>query len=227
MSEKLGILFLHHKANPVVCNNLLSVRKHNPGACIVTMSAGEALPGGYSLDATPALKERHALSPKKSSDWLVCSWFQQRRERCEKWWIIEWDLYCSMSAREYYRPVWDYPFVVSGVRLPYREADWGWFTHAKAFPKKFQPYIMGGSPFIYLVAEKALKAICQTLLDSSLRTGNGELRFCTAANWCGYPPCGFSPPRDLITWIPLKSVPTYKGIFHPVKHLPKLRSRKG
>lgn len=207
-------------------NNLHSVQKHNPGALVVTMSAGEALPGGYSLEATPAIKKLHAASPKKSSDWLVCSWFLQRREKCKKWWIVEWDTYCTVSAYAYYRPVWHYPFVVSAIRLPNREADWGWFAHAKAFPKKFQPYIMGGSPFIYLLDDDALRAICRTLLGKSLRAGNGELRFCTAANWCGFPPCGFSPPRDLITWIPLHSAPSYKGIFHPVKHLVKPKARK-
>lgn len=219
MRNKLGILFLHHKINDVARQNLLSIKAHNPSATVVTMSAAEAFAGGYSLESTPRIKQIHAASPKKSSDWLVCSWFQQRREICTKWWIVEWDTYCSMSIRDYYRPVWEYPFVVSGVRLPNREADWGWFAHAKAFPKKFQPYITGGSPFIYLLDDSALKKICQTLLNSKLRTGNGELRFCTAANWCGYPPCGFSPPRDLITWIPLHGVPHYPGIFHPVKRL--------
>ncbi len=226
MPATLGILFLHHKIDDVVCANLSSVRRHNPGATIVTMSAGEAFPGGYSLAATPALQKLHAANPKKSSDWLVCSWFLQRREHCAKWWIVEWDTYCTMSVREYYRAVWEFPLVVSSVRLPYREVEWGWFDSAKKFPAKYRPFAMGGTPFIYLVSDRALRATCRLLLKVPFRTGNGELRFCTAANWCGFPPCGFSPPRDLITWITLREAPAYKGIFHPIKRRIARRKKK-
>jgi len=109
MSSNLGILFLHHQIDEVVLNNLASVRRHNPGANVVTMSAAEPLPGGYSLDATPEIKELHVAQPKRSGDRLLCSWFMQRKEQCKKWWIIDWDVYCTMSVREYYEPVWNFP----------------------------------------------------------------------------------------------------------------------
>jgi len=217
MKEKLGIIFLHHHIDNVVKSNLESVRKQNPGAVVVTMSAGEKLPGGYSLAKTPKIRKFHSANPKKSSDWLVCSWFVQRRERCAKWWVIEWDVYCTMSAKDYYRPVWKFPFVVSAVRLRYREEEWGWFRHVDKMPEEYRPYAMGGAPFIYLLSEPALEAICTSLIEAPFLAGNGELRFCTVANWRGYPPCGFSPPRDSITWRSLKAIPRYRGIFHPIK----------
>lgn len=219
MREKLGIIFLHHNVNAVVKANLESIRRHNPRATVVTISAAEALPGGYALSRTPKIRKLHSVNPKKSSDWLVCSWFTQRREKCSKWWIVEWDTFCTMSVREYYRPVWHFPFVTSGIRLRYREEDWGWFHRAKFMPVPFRPYAIGGAPFIYLVSEQALKAVCTTLTKWPFLAGNGELRFCTVANWAGYPPCGFSPPRDLITWRTLNAIPRYPGIFHPVKKL--------
>ena len=227
MNERLGIVFLHHRADRVVLNNLRSVQVHNPGATIVTVSAGEPLPGGYTLKATPELKRLHGTNAGRSSDRMICSWFTQRREQCDKWWIIEWDVFCATSVRDYYRPVWDFPFVAASVRLPHREPEWGWF---KAFRKKhwfkpvkkmpvaYQPFMMGAVPVLYLLSEPALAATCTMLLENPLLVGNGELRFATAANRCGYPPCGFSPPHDQITWKDWPAVPPGPMISHPVKH---------
>jgi hypothetical protein len=219
MAGKLGILFLHHTTDKVVLNNLASVWRHNPSATIITMSAGQPLGSGYTLEATPELKGLHMKSARRGSDWLVCSWYVQRKEQCAKWWIIEWDTYCTVSARDYYRPVWHFPFVASSVRLPKREPEWSWFRETGDLPKKFAPYILGAVPFLYLVSDHALKRICEMLLKNSLVAGNGELRFSTVANKCGFPPCGYSPPNDQITWIPWRRlVTTRRAIFHPVKH---------
>jgi hypothetical protein len=221
MNQELGILFLHHDASAVTRNNLASVRRHNPRATVVTISAGAPLPGGYRLADTAKIHRRHLADPQRSSDWLVCSWFVQRRETCRKWWIIEWDTYCTTSVRSYYAPVWDFAFVASSVRLPYREIEWSWFPQISSMPKKFRPYAVGAIPFIYLLAEPALRAICVTLLATPFAGVNSELRFCTVANYCGFPPCGYSPPCDYITWWALPKIPREKAIFHPVKHLVK------
>jgi hypothetical protein len=226
MSERLGILFLHHHIDPVVLNNLRSIQSHNPDALLTSISAGEPLPGGYTINATPQLKSLHATQPCKSSDLLVCSWYLQRQphEICEKWWIVEWDVFCQMSAKDYYRPVWDFPFVVSSVRLPNREPEWYWFEvvgekekKPQKMPEGYKTFVVGMVPFLCLISEAALKATCAMLLENSLRAGNAELRFATAANRCGYPPCGFSPPNDQITWKTWGSLPKNPTIVHPFK----------
>jgi hypothetical protein len=229
MSGRLGILFLHHHIDPVVKNNLRSIQSHNPDACLASISAGEPLPGGYTLQATPRLKPAHSAQQNSSSDVLVCSWYLQRRPQdiCDKWWIVEWDVFCGMSARDYYRPVWDFPFVVSSARLPHREPEWYWFNLAnegakkepQKIPEGYKPFVVGMVPFLCLVSEAALKATCAMLLENPLRAANGELRFATAANRCGYPPCGFSPPNDQISWQNWKTLPPNPAIVHPVKHL--------
>jgi hypothetical protein len=216
--EKTGILFLHHEINEIVLNNLQSAKRHNPEATIATISAGPILPNGYTIDATPDIKKLHSDAPTRSSDWLVCSWFLQRREKCEKWWIIEWDTFCRVSLRKYYSPVWEFPFVASSIRLPYRDPQWIWFREFAYTPEEYFPYLMGATPFLYLVSDAALIAICKTLLKKSFICGNGELRFATTANKCGFPPCGYSPPDDQITWINWESLSDRKTIFHPVKH---------
>jgi hypothetical protein len=219
MDTRFGILFLHYQVDPVAENNLRSIQFHNPDATIATISSGEPLPGGYTLEPTPELKALHALYPRRSSDRLVCSWFQQRKEACDKWWIVEWDLFCGVSAKEYYRPVWDFPFVASAVRLAWREGAWYWFKKIREqnVPDGYEPFLMGAVPFIYLISEPALKAVCTMLLENPWSHGNAELRFATAANKCGYPPCGYSPPNDRISWVPWKTMPEHATIVHPVK----------
>ena len=216
---KLGILFLHHTQNAVTLNNLQSVRRQNPKATVVTMSPDNPLPGGYCLTDTPHLKEFHSQMPKRREDFLVCSWFLQKKEKCDKWWIIEWDVFCEVPVVDYYKDVWHYSFVASSVCLPNREPSWYWFRHAAGTPESYRPYIMGALPFLFLFSEAALDATCQMLLDDPFTVGNSELRFATAANRCGYPPCGFSPPRDRITWRAFKKISGSPTIFHPVKHL--------
>jgi hypothetical protein len=127
-----------------------------------------------------------------------------------------------MSARDYYHPVWHFPFVVSGVRYLFREPEWAWFRHLHGLPAGWRPYAMGGVPFLYLIDEKVLEAICARYLKEPATAGNGELRFVTAANRCGYPPCGYSPAEDRVGWRPWLQVPNQRGLFHPVKHVVKL-----
>lgn len=214
-----GIIFLHYNINSVVKNNLASIQRQNPNALIETLSAGQAFPDGYSIDKTPELKFLHSIKPKKSSDWLLCSWFLQRKQTCRKWWIVEWDVYSTVPTQEYYKPVWGYPFVVSGVRYPHRESEYGWFKFASHLPGIYKRYVMGGAPFIYLVDDNVLSAVCEALIRKPTLVGNAELRFCTIANSCGYPPCGFSPPGDYIGWQRWKRIPRrHRTIFHPVKH---------
>jgi hypothetical protein len=217
MSARLGILFMHHHVDRVVMNHLSRIRLHNPDAVVATISAGTPLPGGYTVDPTPRLKWLHSILMKHSGDRLVCSWFLQRKEICDKWWIVEWDTFCNIPARDYYRPMWNFPFVASSVRLPHREPEWWWFTRAKRMPETYKPFMTGIVPFMSLLSEDALKATCTMLLENPLTVGNSELRFATAATRCGYPPCGYSPPNDQITWMEWKYLPPNPTIVHPVK----------
>lgn len=219
----LAILFLHHTTNAVVRQNLESIARHNPGATLITVADGEPVPGGYSLAGTPELAKLHAHNKAHSSDWLVCSWFEQRRERLEafdKLWLCEWDTYCTTSVADFYRPVWEFPFVTPAVARRNREPDWYWFSQMRDLPEGYRDFAIGAPPFLYLMSAAALSATCRTLLREPTAASNGELRFPTAANRAGFPPCGYTPPGDQITWMPLASVDlTQKAIWHPVKHL--------
>jgi hypothetical protein len=219
MQHELGILFLHHNTSAPARHNLSSIRLQNRGVTIATMSAGKPFKNGYTLLATPKIQKIHALNPQRSSDWLVCSWFLQRKEKCSKWWIVEWDTFARISVRNFYRPVWDQSFVATQVCLPYRDPNWHWFTHVPELPPKYRPYAIGAVPFLYLVDDAVLDQVCRTLISNSIIAGNGELRFATTANMCGFPPCGYSPPRDRITWKTWNDLPAEKTIIHPVKSI--------
>src|SRR5258706_14370160 len=106
MRNEHVMLFLHHNTYAQTRQNPESIRTQNRDATIVTISAEEPFKGGYRLDATPLAKRWHSVNPARSSDWLVCSWYLQRQESCNKWWIVEWDTFARTSVREYYRPVW-------------------------------------------------------------------------------------------------------------------------
>ncbi len=190
------------------------------------MGAGPALPFGYSLQGTEDISRLHAALPTRSSDWLVCSWFVQRKEICDKWWIIEWDTFCNTSATDYYAPVWHFPFVVTTVIKKCREPNWYWFRDDHQMPTESRPYLIGGVPFLYLIDDNALQTTCECLLRMRSIAGNGELRFATAANMCGFTPCAFSPPDDRISHISWEHVDDAKAIFHPVKHFVKAHKDK-
>jgi hypothetical protein len=84
-------------------------------------------------------------------------------------------------------------------------------------PEVFQPFAIGATPFLYLVSEPVLTAVCHALMQTPISAGNGELRFATAANKCGFPPCAFSPPNDQITWQEWDTLDGNGKIVHPVK----------
>lgn len=147
MKGNFGIIFLHHDIGSITRNNLSSIRRHNPEATIITMSAGQPFPGGYTLAQTPLLKEQHGVSPSRSSDVLLCSWFAQRREYCDKWWIVEWDTYCTTSAESHYKPVWDFHFIASAVCRRNRDIEWYWFKHVQEMPMRYQNFAVGAVPF--------------------------------------------------------------------------------
>jgi hypothetical protein len=229
MSDRLGIIFMHHALDAVTMNNFRSIQRQNPDAYFTSIGVNEALPGGYSLRGTPELKALHEQMPQKSSDRLLCSWHLQRRpeDACDKWWIAEWDVFCNVPVRDYYRPVWDFPLVASSTRLMNREPEWHWFKEVKSevekapkkLPSAYQPFLMGMVPFIFLASDATLKATCAMLLKEPIQAGNGEIRFATAANRCGYQACGFSPPNDQITWKLWSQLPANPAIVHPVKFL--------
>ncbi len=226
-SETIGIVFLHHEIDEVTANHLQSFRDWNPDAKIVTVSASEPFPGGYSIHDFPAHAERwerhtseHGLEAK-SADLLLYAWYENRHEHCDRWVIVEWDAFCGMAVEDFFGLVWDFDLVVPTVRWRNRDPDWYWFSTVQTMPPDLQQFAVGITPFCFIFArDTVLHAICQKIPWEQLGKCNGELRFGTLAYACGFVPITNPLASWNIGWLPLpESTSVHTGMWHPVKWL--------
>jgi hypothetical protein len=225
--QRLGIIFLHHQIDSVTLNNLESFRRWNPNTPLITVTAGQALKGGFSLRAHPGECDRwksHTAVPwrlAKSADVLVYLWYPHRRVHCEYWVIVEWDSYCGMPVEDFFSLVADFRFVGPSIRLRNREPEWHWFSQASTLPVELRGYAMGVVPFSFLLVEDALLAeICARAPWGGLGDCNAELRFATLAHACGCPAVAHPLAGWNISWTPLpEDAPVHFGMWHPVKFL--------
>jgi len=219
---ELGIVFLHHTVGEVTQRHLRLIRKLHPAATLTTIGQTEKLPGGYSLEDTPDLDRRHGWNRTRSGDVLLLSWWVQHREQADRWWIVESDTLCEIPITEFFRPVWEFPFLCVSRCETWRESRWYWFspTEKDKIPSPYRDHLAGSVPFFYVIRDDLLAAIATQMLSGNWLWGNSELRFMTAARLCGFEPCAFSPPWDRVTWIPWQQQLTRpNAIWHPVKQL--------
>lgn len=225
---RVGLVFLHDRADPITLNNLESFRRWNPGVPIVTVSSGEPIEDGFSLQQYPEdaeIWERHTKVEwrrARSSDILLFLWYRRRNLDCDFWIIVEWDAYCAMSVSDFLEPVAGFNVVAPSIRLLNREPEWSWFRQATTLPAEFHRYAMGIVPFCFItVADFVLAKMCARMPWQQLGEGNGELRFATLAHACGYPPVAHPLAGANISWQPLPPhVSLSAGMWHPVKFLP-------
>lgn len=161
----------------------------------MTMSAGEAFPGGYSILDFPEERERWERHTSRewlrgrSADLLLYAWYAHRREYCDRWIVVEWDAYCGMPVEDFFACVWDFDLAAPTVRWPNRDGDWHWFGKLGTLPPELQPYGVGVMPFCFLLLRDAvLDAVCRRVPWDHLGECNGELRFGTLAYASGFVP---------------------------------------
>jgi len=222
----VGIVFLHHQVDAITENNLKSFRDWNPEATIVTVSAGEPFPGGYSIRDLPQgpFWEEHNWKWKMQSriaDVLLYSWYLNRREHCDRWVVVEWDAYCGMPVEKFFEHVWDFDLVAASTRWPHRDWEWFWFSTVKTLPDDLQPFALGLVPFCFLMMkDHVLSAVCDRVPWEHLGCCNAELRFGTLACAAGFG----AVSNPLAQWnissreLPEHS-PVHQGMWHPVKWL--------
>lgn len=227
VKNKLGIVFLHHRVDAVTLNNLQSFRRWNPDATIVTMSANESLPEGYSIQRMAGWVDRWRKQTAKpglrarSTDILVYAWYHNRLEDCEKWLLVEWDSYCACPVEEYFGMLMEKDLVASTVHLQEDGGNWSWFRKSRSLPEGIQSDAAGVVPFsLVLISDSTLSSMCKMLPCGDLGDGNGELRFASLARACGVTPHPnpFAPGKN--GWSPLRRGTLLgRGMWHPVKWL--------
>src|SRR4051812_29906285 len=107
----LGIVMLHHRDDEVTRANLASFRRHNPGAATVVVSGDEPLTGGVSGRQLTSLGRRWSAATEggthKEKSWHNCdlllySWYLERDLECARWLVVEWDVFSTCPAEEFY-----------------------------------------------------------------------------------------------------------------------------
>jgi hypothetical protein len=105
-----AILFLHHRhlRDPVTCKHLALIRALNPGS--------EVIPLCFELNReTPQWQWRNC-------DLLALEWFDREQPKHERFFILEWDCFCSQPLKEFYGAAYERPVVASVVVNPWSTA---------------------------------------------------------------------------------------------------------
>lgn len=173
MSEipDLGIVFLHHRDCEVTRHHADLLRAWHPGAPFVALTTAEGIEnslGPTDLPDFAAARAQYADADwayRSSSDVLLAAWWRVwKGARPKRWLVVEWDVWCGESAREFFREVWDHPVVLPSIRWPHREQEWGWWWHISRLPSAVQPYAVGTVPFTpMLLSDTALDALASGL----------------------------------------------------------------
>lgn len=152
---------------------------------------------------------------------LLYAWYANRRERCERWVVVEWDAWCAMAVEDFFAPVWEFDLVAPAVCWQNRESGWFWFSKTHTLPAHLHAFAVGVMPFCFLlIRDEVLEAVCARVPWDHLGECNGELRFGTLAYAAGYVPVANPLAGWNITWQPLpKDTPVQRGMWHPVKWL--------
>jgi hypothetical protein len=227
--ERIGVVFLHHRADPVTLRNLESFREWNPDLTIVTMTSDERIEGGYSIQDDETISQvwreqtvGHEPDRKQRlGDLLLYGWYRNRREQCDRWLVVEWDCFCAMSVREFIEPVAAYPFVAATVVYQHQQPGWPWFGTVKTLPARLQPFAMGAAPCAFVILkDEALDALVKLVPWETMGKANSEVRLGTLANAAGFPAVPHPEAGGKIGWQPLPLMhPIPPGMWHPIKYL--------
>ena len=140
-----AILFIHHLSlnESTTRTNLALVRAMNPDCEVFTLSF-----------------DKNRETPKwqwKNCDVLVYEWFEITHPKHDRYFILEWDCFCTQSMRAFYGGSVDYNAAGALVIQPWSDEtiltqhgepqtmrDWHWFAHNTS--AELYPYLRGITP---------------------------------------------------------------------------------
>jgi|GEM_PF-6617295 len=228
--RELGILFLHHRTCEVTVEHFRLLKQWNPEAAHIPLTTSlKGLDGAFGPLNLSDFAREQARNPgvdwnlRSAADVLVCAWYRQREIRCARWLIVEWDVWCGCSVMDYFKEVWDLPFVAPSVRWRNREPEWAWWAHLHHMPEEAWPFAAGIVPFTpLLIRDDVLSAVAAAMTSTLSGNVMCELRFPTLAYQAGFTPAA-NPKSDWrITWTPHEPNTKLDATFwHPIKWLAK------
>lgn len=212
----LAILFSHFGMNEVAQQNLASFRRSNPDAEILPASFADSIRAGPFTDFFEVCKS-NSHSGWANADLLLFNAFLTSRKRYRKWLFVEWDVYCNIPVRKFFKETWKFDVVGPAIATQAAEPEWNWFKDVPALPKKLQPFACGIKPIaVSLYGEDALREMVDAFLDEPFQAFS-ELRQGTLANYIGAKPVPNPRSAHTIAWRPWTDCVEGDGIFHPIK----------
>lgn len=160
----------------------------------------------------------------RNCDHLIYEYFERENPRYDRYWIIEYDTFCSMPLKEFYKDVYDNPVAGSIIVKPWSDEQipdrggimrqWHFFTHNTS--PEIYPYLRGILPVCgTMLRRDALFNIVQ--LWKSVREIdklNCECRLGTLAAMAGYEPVQIRPDcHKFISFVDV-AVRNEPGIYH-------------
>lgn len=205
--KPFGIIIIGHMS-PI---HFEAVQESNPGVPIYIVNTHGMI---ESVKVFDPHAEPGVWSWKNSDLSLYAFRLMLKNEPCEKWAVLEWDTYCNMDLKEYFRLEWDSHLVVCNVEM---DESWCWFKEARFFPAALKRYACGVWPLgLMLISDVCLKH-CATNVDPWCLGIFCELRLGTMANMIQTPTI---KRNATISWKG-EFTPFGNGIWHPVKRAVK------
>lgn len=209
----LAVIFSYHKVDDVTLRNLQVFKDNNPDIPVILVSnGGETMPcslntknllkGAWAKYRYHArfMKVRHIRylwhllkngTPKEyywsNADLPIYIAYDASREQvqADRYIHLEWDCYCNVDLREFYKEVWNADLGARHVIDPASDPDWVFFgeKYSQTYPSKAAANVCGAAPFAgVLLSDRALSLICEELKnDVGWRTTFCELRLGTLA----------------------------------------------
>ncbi len=216
MIHDVAIIFIHYDDDPITMRNFLSFKDKNPDVPIIPLASANSwplIPLGNSF-----VSEK--LTPKQDAwgnvDIMIYDYYLNKEIESKRWVIAEWDTFCNMSVREFYKDVWDQDISTASIRIKDIDPDWHWWKCQ--LPDRFAPFATGFDPIASLMfSDLALGAISRLHLISQLDVF-AELRIGTYAKFLNFTPVVNKSAFGKIRWRPFFDVKDCgPGIWHPVK----------
>lgn len=214
-----AILYIHHLPlnEGITQRHAMLLKTLNSGARVIPLSFYDGRP-------------RPMLAPNEQFfhfDTLIYEWFLREKPKFDRYFLIEWDLFCTAPLKEFYGAAYDRPCVGSIIARPwsrdillehdFAERDWHFFTHGNT--PGLYPFLRGIIPSCGAMFSHECLEIMSLIWSENREVDRliCEVRMGTMACMAGFEPERiredahlFISPKDVT---PKQS----RGVWHRVK----------
>jgi hypothetical protein len=220
MNNECIIVFGYHLRHDATTWMHYALMQHfNPGIPIIPISDGNSLELPNTVDVSTFPSRWDISDQWQSSDTQLYRWFENRKVEAQRYIFVEYDVYCQLSFREFFKDVWHAEMACARFFTYKDEPTWPWFTKNDGYmslPDDLKPYAAGCLPLgLLLVSHEALEKI---VANAAPAKAFSELRFGTTVCKLGIRVSAVD--SGSITWNQSRiRVRPYPTIYHPIKDI--------